>query len=78
VRGNSLLAVDFDALSGWLTENDWSIVWCVLSERRATKGYDFLAAESHMSVVFVLEPDGSVTEVPAVRKDWVHESQRAS
>lgn len=76
VQSDSLLAVDFDALSGWLTEKNWSLVWCVLSERRAMKGYDFLAAESHKSVVFVLEPDGSLTEVPAKRKDFVNLSLR--
>ncbi len=77
VHGSSLLAVDFDALSGWLAERNWSLLWCVLSERRATRGYGFLAAESHTSTIFVLEPDGSLVEVQAVRNDWVHESQRA-
>ncbi len=76
VEGDSLLAVDFDTLTGWLTERNWSLVWCVLSERRAMKGYDFLAAESHMSAVFVLEPDGSLAEVPAARMDWTNESLR--
>lgn len=76
VQGSSMLAVDFDVLSGWLAEKNWSLVWCVLSERRATKGYGFLAAESHMSVAFVLGPDGSLSEVPAVRSDWIHDSLR--
>ena len=76
-QGSSLLAADFDALSKWLTERDWALVWCVLSERRASKGYEFLAAESHMSVVFVLMPDGALLEVPAKRNDLIHESLRS-
>ena len=76
VQGESLLAVDFDALSGWLAERSWALVWCVLSERRASKGYNFLAAESHSSAVFVLEPDGSLTEVPATRTNFVHAALR--
>ena len=76
VSGGPLLAADYGAFADWLRDRDWCLVWCALSERRASKGYDFTAAEVHQSAVVVLHPGMRPVELVAKRAEWLHERAR--
>ena len=74
--GPQLLVTDFELFTDWLKEKEWSLVWCVLSERRAMRGYEYTAMQSHQSMVYVLRPDGKLGVFPAKREEWVNDAQQ--
>ncbi len=53
--GNQILVASYNEFMGWLSERNWNLVWCILSERDLN-GNTALRYESHQSAVVVLPP----------------------
>lgn len=74
--GNQILVASYNEFMGWLREKNWSLVWCILSERDVNVNTDLLH-DSHQSAVVVLHPFEAPVCFLAKREDFNRDDEES-